>query len=51
MQRVPVRVEFAPGQDLRPLRAGMSAYVEIGTGGVGILASLFGSSAVAENDE
>jgi membrane fusion protein (multidrug efflux system) len=48
VQRVPVRVEFAPGQDLRRLRAGMSAYVEIDTGRVGFLASLFGSSAVAE---
>ena len=48
VQRVPVRVEFAPGQDLRRLRAGMSAYVEIDTGRVGILAALFGSNAVAE---
>jgi membrane fusion protein (multidrug efflux system) len=49
VQRVPVRVEFAPGQDLRRLRAGMSAYIEIDTGRVGVLASLLGSSAVAED--
>jgi membrane fusion protein (multidrug efflux system) len=51
VQRVPVRVEFAPDQDLRRLRAGMSAYVEIDTGRVGMLASLFGSSAVAEGPD
>jgi len=48
VQRVPVRVEFSPGQDLRQLRAGMSAYIEIDTGRAGRLAALFGSSAVAE---
>jgi membrane fusion protein (multidrug efflux system) len=51
VQRVPVRVEFSPGQDLRRLRAGMSAYIEIDTGRVGVLASLFGSSAVAEGQD
>jgi membrane fusion protein (multidrug efflux system) len=51
VQRVPVRVEFSSGQDLRRLRSGMSAYVEIDTGRVGVLASLFGSSAVAEGPE
>jgi membrane fusion protein (multidrug efflux system) len=51
VQRVPVRVEFSPGQDLRRLRSGMSAYIEIDTGRVGMLASLFGSSAVAEGPE
>jgi membrane fusion protein, multidrug efflux system len=47
VQRVPVRIEFEPGQDLRRLRAGMSATVEIDTGRRGRIASLF-SSAVAE---
>jgi membrane fusion protein, multidrug efflux system len=51
VQRVPVRVEFSSGQDLRRLRAGMSAYIEIDTGRVGVLASLFGSSAVAEGQD
>ena len=32
VQRVPVRIEFDAGQDLRGLRAGMSATVEIDTG-------------------
>jgi len=51
VQRVPVRVEFLPGQDLRRLRTGMSAYIEIDTGRVGRLASLLGSSAVAEGPD
>jgi membrane fusion protein (multidrug efflux system) len=51
VQRVPLRVEFAPGQDLRRLRSGMSAYIEIDTGRVGRIASLFGSSAVAEGPD
>jgi membrane fusion protein (multidrug efflux system) len=51
VQRVPIRIEFAPDQDLRRLRAGMSAYVEIDTGRVGILAPLFGSRAVAERPD
>ena len=51
VQRVQVRVEFAPGQDLRRLRSGMSAYVEIDTGRMGRIASLFGSSAVAEGTD
>ncbi len=51
VQRVPVRVEFSSGQDLRRLRAGMSAYIEIDTGRVGVLASLFGSTAVAEGQD
>jgi membrane fusion protein (multidrug efflux system) len=32
VQRVPVRIEFDKGQDLRLLRSGMSAYVTIDTG-------------------
>jgi membrane fusion protein (multidrug efflux system) len=51
VQRVPVRIEFAPGQDLRRLRSGMSAVIEIDTGRMGRIASLFGSSAVAEAPE
>jgi len=51
VQRVPVRIEFATGQDLRRLRSGMSATVEIDTGRVGRIASFFSSSAVAEAPE
>jgi membrane fusion protein, multidrug efflux system len=51
VQRVPLRIEFASGQDLRRLRAGMSAFVEIDTGRIGRFASLFSSSAVAEGPE
>jgi membrane fusion protein, multidrug efflux system len=51
VQRVPMRIEFAPGQDLRRLRAGMSTTVEIDTGRRGRLARLFGASAVAENPD
>jgi membrane fusion protein (multidrug efflux system) len=50
VQRVPIRVEFAPGQDLRRLRAGMSATVQIDTGRQGRLARLLGASAVADQD-
>jgi membrane fusion protein (multidrug efflux system) len=48
VQRVPIRVEFAAGQDLRRLRAGMSATVEIDTGRNGRLARLLGAPAAAE---
>ena len=51
VQRVPMRIEFAPGQDLRRLRAGMSANVEIDTGRRGRLARLLGSSAVAQDPD
>lgn len=51
VQRVPVRIEFSPGQDVRRLRSGMSAVIEIDTGRVGRIASLFSSSAVAEGPE
>jgi membrane fusion protein (multidrug efflux system) len=51
VQRVPVRIEFSAGQDLRRLRAGMSAYIEIDTGRQGRIASLFGSSAVAQDSD
>ena len=32
VQRVPVRIEFAPDEDVRDLRAGMSVTVDIDTG-------------------
>src|SRR3954454_19621172 len=32
VQRVPIRIEFAPGEDVRDLRAGMSVNVDIDTG-------------------
>jgi membrane fusion protein (multidrug efflux system) len=51
VQRVPMRIEFAPGQDLRRLRAGMSAIVEIDTGRRGRLAKLLGASAEAEKPD
>jgi membrane fusion protein (multidrug efflux system) len=51
VQRVPIRVEFAPGQDLRRLRSGMSANIEIDTGRRGRIVSLFGGSAIAEDTE
>ncbi len=51
VQRVPMRIEFASGQDLRRLRAGMSAAVEIDTGRRSRIARLFGSSAAALDPE
>jgi membrane fusion protein, multidrug efflux system len=50
VQRVPMRIEFAAGQDLRRLRAGMSATVEIDTGRRGRLASMLGVSAAANQE-
>lgn len=47
VQRLPVRIEFAPGQDLSRLRAGMSVNVDIDTGRQRSLAGLFGGSATA----
>jgi membrane fusion protein (multidrug efflux system) len=47
VQRLPLRVEFAPGQDLSPLRAGMSATVDIDTGRERTLAGLLGIAATA----
>jgi membrane fusion protein (multidrug efflux system) len=43
VQRVPVRIEFDPGQDTKLLRAGMSVTVEIDTGHVRSLGKLIGS--------
>jgi membrane fusion protein (multidrug efflux system) len=51
VQRVPVRIEFDAGQDLRRLRAGMSAVVEIDTGRRSLLSRLLGSSAVAQDPD
>ena len=51
VQRVPLRIEFEPGQDLQRLRSGMSATVEIDTGHRGRLARLFGSSRVAQDPD
>ena len=51
VQRVPLRIEFEPGQDVHRLRSGMSATVEIDTGHRGRLARLLGSSAVALDPE
>ena len=47
VQRVPVRIEFAPGEDTRDLRAGMSTNVEIDTHRERSLASLLGLFATA----
>src|SRR4029078_6095058 len=43
VQRLPLRIAFASGQDLEKLRASMSAVVDIDTGRERSLASLFGS--------
>jgi membrane fusion protein (multidrug efflux system) len=51
VQRVPMRIEFAAGQDLRRLRAGMSATVEIDTGRHGRLASMLGGASAAAQHE
>jgi membrane fusion protein, multidrug efflux system len=48
VQRVPVRVTFAGGQDLTLLRTGMSASVAIDTGRVRSIGSLIGTEAVAQ---
>ena len=51
VQRVPLRIEFEPGQDLHRLRSGMSATVEIDTGHRSTLARLLGSSTVAQDTD
>ena len=51
VQRVPLRIEFEPGQDLHRLRSGMSATVEIDTGHRSTLARLLGSSTVAQDPD
>lgn len=42
VQRVPVRIAFAAGEDTRDLRAGLSVYVSIDTGRTRTLAGLLG---------
>jgi membrane fusion protein (multidrug efflux system) len=44
VQRVPVRIAFADGEDVSRLRAGMSVYVSIDTGRRRTLAGLLGSA-------
>ena len=49
VQRVPVRIEFAQGEDVRDLRSGMSVNVDIDTGRQNtVLSSLGLSSRAAE---
>lgn len=48
VQRVPVRIQFDPGQDLSILRSGMSTSVAIDTGRVRSLGSLLGTEAIAQ---
>jgi membrane fusion protein (multidrug efflux system) len=47
VQRVPLRIEFEPGQDVQRLRSGMSVTVEIDTGHRSKLSRLFGTSTAA----
>ena len=49
VQRLPLRVRFAPDQDLDGLRAGMSVVVDIDTGRQRTLAGMFGFSATADS--
>ena len=49
VQRVPVRIEFAPNEDLRDLRAGMSVTVEIDTGRQNTVLSGLGFTSRAES--
>jgi membrane fusion protein (multidrug efflux system) len=47
VQRVPVRIEFAPAEDLRELRAGMSVTVDIDTGRQNSVLALLGLTSKA----
>jgi len=47
VQRVPVRIEFAPTEDVRDLRAGMSVTVDIDTGRQNTVLSALGLSSKA----
>jgi len=47
VQRVPVRVEFVDGEDVRDLRAGMSVTVSIDTGRQNSFLALLGLSSKA----
>jgi len=51
VQRVPLRVEFDPGQDTRDLRAGMSTIIEIDTGRKHSLANLWSDLAAGNEAE
>jgi membrane fusion protein (multidrug efflux system) len=51
VQRVPVRIEFDPGQRLSALRAGMSVVVDIDTRRQRSLASLFGAGESLAEEE
>jgi len=49
VQRVPLRIEFAPGEDVRDLRSGMSVTVDIDSGRQNtVLSSLGLTSRAAE---
>jgi membrane fusion protein (multidrug efflux system) len=50
VQRVPVRITFDKGQDLKLLRAGMSVTVDIDTGHIRTLAGLFGATPSAAKE-
>ena len=47
VQRVPVRIEFAPSEDVRDLRAGMSVTVDIDTGRQNTVLSALGLTSKA----
>ena len=50
VQRVPIRVEFAPGEDVSDLRAGMSVTVSIDTGRQNSLLALLGLTSKAADE-
>jgi membrane fusion protein (multidrug efflux system) len=49
VQRVPLRIQFNPGQDLSHLRSGMSVSISIDTGRQRSLATLLGFSSAAKD--
>jgi membrane fusion protein, multidrug efflux system len=50
VQRLPVRIAFAPGQNITKLRSGMSVTVDIDTGHQRSLASIVGLTAAAKEN-
>ncbi len=50
VQRLPVRIAFAPGQNISKLRSGMSVTVDIDTGRQRSLASIVGLTAAAKEN-
>jgi membrane fusion protein (multidrug efflux system) len=50
VQRLPVRIAFAPGQNISKLRSGMSVTVDIDTGHQRSLASIVGLTAAAKEN-